>query len=149
MTVKITERGKRGFLLWVRANQPQLYARVKNRLPSGGGLSAFGLVDPATTATPAPVTRSFADTFKDLASVVAQSYLTREQAKGQQKILDAQLARAMAGQPPLDIDAARLNLISPQVNVGMDDSTKKLVTYAALGLGGLYILSQLAKRRGS
>lgn len=146
MTVVVRDRGKRGLLMWYKHNQPALYARIRARLPSDGGLSAFGLVDPATVATPAPVTRSWSDTFKDVLQTVSQGYLTKQQIDAQKKIANIQLQRAAAGQPPLDIDPAQYNL-TPQVAVGVSRDTKQLLIYGAVGLGVLFVLSQAFKAR--
>lgn len=146
MTVIVRERGKRGLLQWYKYNQPALYKRIVARLPADGGLSAFGLVDPATIATPAPPTRSWADTFQSVLQSVGQAYLTAEQVKAQSKIANVQLQRAVNGQPPLDINPAQYGL-TPQVSVGVTTDTKKTVMYVAGGLGLLYVLAQLAKRR--
>jgi hypothetical protein len=145
MTVVVRERGKRGLLQWYKYNQPALYKRIIARLPSEGGLSAFGLVDPATIATPAPPTRSWTDTFQSVLQSVGQAYLTTQQVKAQSQIAKIQLQRASEGKPPLDINPAQYGL-APQVAVGVTDDTKKTVMYVAGGLGLLYVLAQLAKR---
>src|SRR6185436_2661455 len=111
MTVVVTERGKRGLLMWYKANQPALYNKLRARLPSEGGLSAFGLVDPAVIATPAPITRTWADTFKDVLTTVSQGYMTVQQVKAQQKIAHIQLQRAANGPPPLNINPVDYGIV--------------------------------------
>ncbi len=144
MTTLVRERGKRGLLMYYKKNHPQLYARIRARLPDG--ISAFGLSDPASVATEAAPTRSWADNFTDAIKVAAQGYLTVSQAKAQEKIADMQLKRAVAGQPPLNINTADYGL-SPQVSVGVTSDTKQLVIYALAGLAAVYVGSQLLKRR--
>lgn len=144
--VIVRERGKRGLLQWYKYNEPRLYARIVARLPSDGGIAYFGAVDPATVATPAAPTRSWADTFKDVLATVSQGYLTTQQISAQKKIADIQLKRAIAGEPPLAIDPATYGL-TPQVAVGVTRDTKQTVLYVAGGLGLLYLLSQFIKRR--
>jgi hypothetical protein len=58
----------------------------------------------------------------------------------QSKILEINLARAQAGQAP--IDASRL---APGVNVGMTPQTQQFATLALLG-GGALLLYALSKR---
>lgn len=148
MTVRIADRGKRGFLLWVKHNQPGLYEKARGKLPSANGMSAFGAAaDPAAVATPAAASDGWADSIKNVLTSVAQVYLTKEQAKAQNKILDLQLARAQAGQPPLDIDPVRFGVAAPQVNVGVEAATKKMLIVGAGALAVVYVLAQLLKGR--
>lgn len=149
MTVRINDRGKRGFLMWVKHNQPGLYEKIRAKIPAPAGMSAFGLAlaDPASVATPAAASSGWADTLKNLTSSVAQLYLTREQTKAQNRILDLQLQRAMEGKSPLDIDPVKFGVIAPQVQVGVEGQTKQLLIYGGAALALVYVLTQFLKGR--
>lgn len=137
---------------------PELYSEVKRDfsrarastlngvgvLPLPAGLS---VIDPIAVSTQEPATRTFTQTITDIANVFAQGYLTREQAKAQQKILDTQLQLAREGKPPLDIDPSRYGVPGPSVGVGLTEDTKRLLMYGAGFAALLFIGSQVMRRR--
>lgn len=145
----IRATGTRGFLEWLKVNQPAIYARARPHLArqAGGVLAGLGLTDPSTTAAQTPAPRSWADNLRDVVMAASQAYLTREQLKSQGKILDVQLQRAQAGQPPLDIDLQQYGIQPPQVQVGVAGDTLKTVGLIAGGLGLLWLLGSALKGR--
>jgi hypothetical protein len=52
MTVKVNTKGTKGLLLWIKTNQPDLYAYLEPRLKAearkrnGGGMKGFGDITP-------------------------------------------------------------------------------------------------------
>lgn len=140
------DRGGRGFLQWVKANQPRVYRGIANPIKAQPGLKGLGLAVPATdlaVQTPAtPATKSWVDSIKDLAMAAAQTYLTREQLQAQRKVLDIQLQRAQAGQAPLDIDLAQYGL-TPTATVGLAPQTRNLLLWGGLALAAAFILPRV------
>ena len=78
----------------------------------------------------------------------SQAYLTYEQMRAQKKVMDAQLARAQAGLPPLDLNMEQYGLTGPQVSVGLSPTTRTLLIAGAAGLGLVYLLPKLLGKRG-
>lgn len=146
MLVRVKTRGTKGFFEWMQQALPRTYAGVKQELSAAQGAAVglrgvgFVAVEPVKTATEAPVTSSLANTIRDIATVVGQAYLSREQIKAQQNILNLQLQRAQQGLPPLPIDPSTYGLPQPTVGIALDDSTKKLLMYGggALALALLF-----------
>jgi hypothetical protein len=60
----------------------------------------------------------------------------------QKQLLDVQVQRARAGQPPLNVSN-----YAPGINVGVNQDTQKLLVYAALGLGALFVFSTFMKNK--
>lgn len=140
----ITERGQKGFLIWMKKNLPRTYQGIAAELKRTSQLNGLALTaDPALIATPAPATSSFANTLKDLATVYAQSYLTKKQIDAQNQVLNIQLQRAQQGLAPLDINLEQYGLPRPSVAVGVDSDTQKMLLYGGLALAGLWIFSTL------
>ena len=148
-SVKVTATGTRGFLQWLKTNQPAVYAKARPALAkqAGGMLSGLGLTDPATTAAQTPAPASWTDSLKDIVMAASQAYLSREQIKAQGKILDTQIARAQANLPPLDIDLERYGIQAPQVQVGVASGTLKTAGLILGGLGLIYFLGQFVRGR--
>lgn len=157
----ITTPGKKGFLLWMKANQPVLYdayaKRMNTRAGTMKGLRGLGdgtdpynlaVADPVAATTAAPATSNWVDSIKSAFTGVAQIVLGGVQLNNQKKILDMQLQRAQQGLPPLNIDPATYGL-QPTVGVGLSPQTKTFLTYGAIGLGGLWLLNMLMSRRKS
>lgn len=156
----ITEKGGKGFLMWVRANQPRLYAEFlrhyNTQSVSGLGMGAtddpltpsfvYSMSDPAQTAAPAPPTPSWVDSVTNLFKAAGQAFLTKTQVDAQGKLLDTQLARARAGLPPLNIDPSSYGL-QPTVGVGLTSSTQSLLMYGGLAALGVWLLTSLSKHR--
>jgi hypothetical protein len=160
MAKQVTTPGQKGFLLWVKLNQPKLYdayrATLKKNMQTLKGLGDDGspdptappdsAPDPATSAPPAPASSSWADATKNILLSASQVYLAKTQIDNQSKLLDTQLARARAGLPPLNIDPASYGL-QPTIGVGLSSSTQKLVMYGLIGIGALLLLNTVMKHR--
>lgn len=59
----------------------------------------------------------------------------------QRKLFELQLERAKAGLPPIPVDQYGV-----PVSVGIDPATRNLIMYVGIGIGALFLLSQLSKR---
>lgn len=159
MTTVVTETGSKGLLLWLRANQPRLYSEFL-KIWNTNAISGLGAVgdpfdpanypatptDPATTTSTAPTSSGFADLLSNVIKSAASIFLTKAQVDAQGKLLDAQLARAKAGLPPLNIDPANYGL-QTTVGVGLAPATKQLLMYGGIAAGALWLLSMFARRR--
>lgn len=144
---KITATGTRGFLQWLQQNQPAIYRRARPHLvkQAGTALAGLGLTapDPATTAAETAAPKSWTDSLKDIVMAASQAYLSTQQIKTQQKVVDLQLQRAQAGLPPLAIDMQNIGLQPPSVQVGVASDTMKYVLLGVGGLGLLYVLGKV------
>jgi hypothetical protein len=91
---------------------------------------------PAQSAAVSP-SPAWLDTIKNVALTVLQT-------AQQKKVLDLQLARAKAGQPPLDIQDY---MGDASIRGGLDNSTQRMVfiTVGAL-VGGLLLFKVLGRR---
>lgn len=143
--MKITATGTRGFLQWLQVNQPAIYRKARPAIAkqAGSALAGLGLTDPTATASETPAPKSWTDSLKDIVLAASQAYLSTQQIKTQQKVVDLQLQRAQAGMAPLDIDLQRIGLQPPQVQVGVAGDTMKWVLLGVVGLGGLYVLGKV------
>jgi hypothetical protein len=139
-------KGTKGFFIWLRANMPRVYQDVRKEFRDTARLSGIGLADPVATATEAPPSSTLVQTIKDIANIAAQGYLTREQIKAQQQILNLNLQRAQQNLPMLNIDPAQYGL-QPSVGVGLTDDTKQLLLYGGIGIGALWLLSMVTGKR--
>lgn len=133
--------GAKGFLQWLKTNQPKVFAAAKES--RAATLSGFGEVSlNLQTATTAPASSNWASTVKDVLLVASQAYLTKEQVKAQSKLLDTQLKRAQAGLAPLDIDMEQFGV--PRAQVGLDSSTRNMLLFGGIGLGLLLLFRRRA-----
>lgn len=134
--VAVTTPGAKGFFEWMQRALPQTYKGVRREFSSASGVSGMGLVapDPATAASTAPMTPSFMDTIREMAQVAGQAYLTTQQVKAQQQILNVQLDRQARGLAPLAIDPTTYGLPQPSIGISLSPQTQKLVMYGGIGL---------------
>lgn len=133
--------GLPGFAAWLRLRAPHLY---KTARPSLAGLGFAAPTTPGGAAT-AATGQSTMDKLREMLLAASQVYLTREQVKAQQKVIDAQILRAQQGLPPLDINMAQMG-IQPQVGVGVSSDTQKFILIG-LGLAGaIYLLPKVFGR---
>lgn len=142
--------GMRGFFAWMKARNPRLYRVGLPAVTQRAALSGLGITgDSAVAATVAsetgPVAPSLADKIKDILLGVSQAYLTNEQMKAQKRVLDAQLARAQAGLPPLDIDMSQYGM-GPSVGVGLSPQTQTFLMWGLAAAGAIYLVPKLLKR---
>lgn len=170
----ITEKGPKGFLKWLKQDQPKLYAAIAPKLAQmvisakkTNALSGFGdpLTDsltadftvdtsaltnlPAlnidTAASSAPASSSFSTVLQTLIQGAGAALLTKQQLDTAQKVTDIQLQRAQQGLAPLNTSA--LGLPGVGVNVGLSDSTSKLVMYGGLALLAVLLVPKLIGSR--
>lgn len=142
-----TTRGTKGFFIWLKARMPRVYDEVRKEFKDSAQLSGIGLSsDPIAASTQAPASSTLVKTISDIANIAAQAYLTREQIKSQQSILNTNLQRMQQGLAPLDIDPAQYGL-QPSVGVGVTADTKQLLMYGGLGIGALWLLSMVTGSR--
>ncbi len=107
----IKSTGARGYLEWLKMNQPLIYRGISNKLtqPNLSGMGADN-IDPIAIASTAPAQQSWIDNIKQLVQGAASIYLTKTQLDQQSKITDLQLQRARQGLPPLNIDPTSYGL---------------------------------------
>jgi len=142
----IKQSGTAGFLTWLQRAQPWAYEAVKKKLQTQRALSGFAidLTIGAETATPSsPLIQGI----KDVVSVAGQAYLTVQQQRVNNRILDIQLARAQQGLQPLDIDPSQYGVTGPSVNVGLTSDIKKMLIFGAVGFGALMIVLRMTGKR--
>lgn len=144
-------QGTKGYLQYVRRRFPRTYAGMVKQLQESTKLSGLGLVAPSTdiaaTASEERPTSSLARTLTEIAQVAGQVYLTREQVKAQQTILNTNLQRAQQGLPLLDINPAQYGLPAPSVGFGLTgDTTKTLFLLAGIG-GAFWLLTSFVGGR--
>lgn len=167
-TAMINDTGVRGFLKWLRAEQPGLYKKIApaiaEQVPAAfddyhaGGWRVAGLgqsdalvalsVDPGLVAAPTVDVSDAANSGGTSSSVtswissivqgVSSLYLTKKQADIQQQVVNTQLQRAAAGLPPLPTSLANLGV--PQVSVGLSSGTG---TGIAIAVGGALLLGAI------
>lgn len=141
-------RGVRGFFAWLGTVQPQIARAALIKLSRPAVLGDLGITAPTeVTASQAPVAQSTADKIKDIVLGVSQAYLSYEQMRAQKKVLDAQLSRAQAGLPPLDLNMEQYGLTGPQVQVGLSSTTRTLLIAGGVGLGLVYLLPKMLGKR--
>lgn len=137
-------RGMRGFMAWLSDKQPRAYKAVMANLDNGG-LGDLGITADSV-ASDKPASPTWADSIKDIISGVSAAYLTSQQLAAQKKVLDYQLARAKAGQPPANIDLSEYGFTGPSVNVGLTkDTTQTLLIVAAVGVGAFMLMKLVRK----
>lgn len=139
--------GPKGFFAWMRHRQPQLFAHVSPLMKNPATLSGLGFtaIDSvaATTSTEAPAP-GWADRIAEIVKQAGSAYLSINQLRNQQKVMDMQLKRAQQGLPPLDINPAQYGM-QPTVGVGLSPDTKQLVIVGGLALLGVVLLVKFAK----
>lgn len=148
----IKETGGKGLLLWIKANQPKLYAEfLKKRANVASKLNGLGntsltlgnlTLDPISTAPVGAPPPAWLSAVQQTLTGAAQVYLTAQQLSAQKKVMDLQIERARQGLAPLDIDPMRYGL-SPTVGVGISPDTKKFLMWGGLGLLALLVLKKL------
>lgn len=95
--------------------------------------TAINAVAPNTTTVISQVAtpgEAWYDTLARALPMVAATYQ-------QKQILGVQMDRAKAGLPPLD-----MSQYAAGVNIGLSPDTSKLILYAALGIGAMFLLSR-------
>lgn len=149
MSLPGNPRGMRGFFAWLGTVQPAIARAAYIKLARPSVLGDLGITAPdVVTTSQAPVAQSVADKVKDIVLGVSQAYLGYQQMRAQSKVLDAQLARAQAGLPPLDLNMEQYGLTGPQVSVGLSPTTRTLLIAGAVGLAAVYLLPKMLGKRG-
>lgn len=127
--------GVKGLLQWIRREHPSAYASMVRERPqllrAADGLDGLG----AAGATASLV---------DKANQIAASVLPFLQLSAQRKLLNAQVARAKQGLPPLDISQVQL----PATRVEVDAGTNVASIGRWVGIGALGLVAFLALRAG-
>lgn len=141
--------GLKGFFLWLQSHNPRLYAvampGIRSPSLSGLGLTADAAQIPVAAQETGAVKPSITDRIREILAVAAQTYLTAQQVKAQQKVLDMQLQRAQSGLPPLDIDMAAYGAV-PSAQVGLSADTRSLLMWGAAALAAVYLVPKFFKR---
>ena len=139
----ITVPGAKGFLLYFKQAQPQIYAELLKRL---GSQSLSGLGDLVDTTPATPPSNTWSDTLSKLLTSASQVYIAKNQLDAQNKIIDTQLARAKQGLPPLNINPAQYG-ITPTVSVGVAPGLQTMLLWGGLGIAGIFLISSFMKHR--
>lgn len=142
--------GMRGFFAWMAQRNPRLYQVGLPAIKQRSALAGLGITGPSAevasvVSETGPVAPSLADKIKDILLGVSQAYLTNEQMRAQKKVLDAQLARAQAGLPPLDIDMSKYGM-GPSVGVGLSLQTQSFLMWGLAAAGAIYLVPKLLRR---
>lgn len=120
-----------GTVIWMDDESGEYIAEDAYYIPVGGGDA------PSIGQEP-----SLLDKLFSVGQRTAELWLSYDARKDMQ---DLNLERAKKGLAP--IDAARyMQMTAPQVQVGVARDTQQLLIYGAVGVGALYLISQLAKR---
>lgn len=136
--------GYRGFILWMAQTHPKLYNMVKATEPNAvqqieNSQWPGHVLSGDDDATPP---QSMLDRLVATITAAGGALLPLIQ---QQKILKIQLARAKAGQPPLDVGA----YVDPNqgVNFGINPGTQKTLLYLGASLALAFVVPKLLGRR--
>jgi hypothetical protein len=140
--VKVKPAAARQFVQWVKLNVPALYNDAVRRQQNTRTLGAVTAKPDAVSTGDGPLDKLLT-TIQTLAPV----YL---QARAQKDVLDVQMDRMRAGLPPL-----RATDYAPAVQIGVDpnlisdagERLKPFLIYGGLALAGLFVFSQLSRRR--
>lgn len=152
--LSVNSYGARGFFEWMKKAQPGLYSQFKRKFqPAGLGdiwdevaRTSTSSLDPATTASNAPMQSGVASSIKDIVLGIGQAYLTKNQVDAQNKILNIQLDRAQRNLPPLNIDPSTYGL-QPTIRAGLAPDTQKLFIYGGAALLGVMLFGSYFKHR--
>ncbi len=85
---------------------------------------------------------SVLDSFLNTGQRALELWLSYDARKDMQ---DLNLQRAAQGLPPVDA-SSYMRMTAPQVQFGVASDTQKMLMYGAIGLGAVFVLSQLIKR---
>lgn len=171
MATQITDTGVRGFLKWLKVEQPGIYKQVAPKVSAqvpaafndyhAGNWKIAGLgqsdalqqlsLDPSLVSAPTvdvsdaadagATSTSITDWIGNIVKGVSTLYMTKKQADIQQQVVNTQLARAAAGLPPLSQSLANLGV--PQVNVGLQGSTGTMLLVGAGIVAAIFVLPKL------
>jgi hypothetical protein len=142
----IREKPAERFLAWVKLAHPRLFAAAVQR----AGVTANGNGARLGQVAPAP-TQSALDRVLSAITTLAPAFL---QAKAQKDLLEVQLDRARNNLPPLDPTQ-----YAPAVQVSVSPASaaaaasaagaaaRPYLIWGAVGLGVLFVVTQLQKRR--
>ena len=122
--------GAKGLLQWVSKAHPKAYANLKRTQPDliASTAQLSGLGDATSTVS-------------DKVTQIANAVLPFLQLNAQRKLLNAQVSRAKAGLPPLDVSNMQLPASRVEFDAGNNISRfAKYGAIAGLGLLGLYIV---------
>lgn len=173
----IVDTGVRGFLKWLKQEQPGLYPKIATKIADAvpgafsdyhmGGWRVAGLgqsdalmaLSVDTSLVPAPTVdvsdaanngstaSSLTNTISSIVSGISSLYMTKKQADIQQQVVNTQLQRAAAGLPPLPTSIANLGV--PQVSVGLSAGTGTGIAIAAAVAIALAALGVFGGRRSA
>jgi hypothetical protein len=139
------------FLMWLRQYNPKIYDYVLNQAsaraaPSGlAGLGQTSFWDSITSAV-SGLTKSIAAAVPSAVQAAGAIIPAIQNAQVQQKVLDVNLARAQAGQAP--IDASKIVSTAPTATVAVGTTPGvQYAIYAGLGLLGLWLVTSLLKKK--
>lgn len=144
MTPPVKPAAAQKFIAWVRTAHPKLYAAAERRANAPRTLGALSKEEAkaGTTTTPGAFDR-IVTAITSLAPQIVQ-------ARAQRDVLEVQLERMRQGLPPLSATqyAPGLQLsVDPSMYAPGLEAMKPWLIWGGLGLVGVFVVSQLAKRR--
>lgn len=166
--MEIQNTAVKQFATWLQAKHPDIYAKAQPmvagyqptaqqqakyraaqaKYAAYKGLSGLGADTlPSINAPQSPTVTPDATTgwLNSLTNAIQQILPVAAATYSQKQLIDLNIARANAGLPPVDSSA-----VSPQVNVGVSSqvgSMANTLIYGALGLGALFVISSMMKKR--
>lgn len=142
--------GIKGYMAWIQSKNPRLFRvameRVRNPSLAGLGFSGDAGQVAEAAATAAPTTPSVAQKLRDILLAAGQTYLTVEQVRAQQKVLDMNLKRAQQGLAPLDVNLPQYGFTGASASVGLESGTQKFLLLALAAAGAFYLIPKLIRR---
>lgn len=119
--------------------------------PQSPTVSGAPTADPASVAPTSAPSASLSSILTNIASAVGGVLLTKNQLNMQNTVLNAQLAQAKAGRPPLNLSGVNqlLQTAGPTVNFGLSPNTQQMLLWGGAILGGFLLLGSLAKGRSA
>lgn len=160
--MNIQETGIRGYLKWLKGDQPDVYRTIAPHIAQlapeafsnfeqsqamgalmGGTTTLFDSIDewgsPSTdvalAANDGSSSPSTTSTISNLVGAVAQIYLAKNQVDTLRQVNDMQLQRAQNGLPPLPTSSLQLGV--PTITVA---ASKSIMTGAGLAVGALVLV---------
>jgi hypothetical protein len=155
--MNITDTGLRGYLKWLKRDQPGLYQLIAPHLAQqvpeafsdfeqsramgtlmGLGEDTSQAADVADAANSGASTPTVTSLISNLVGAASQIFLAKSQVDTLKEVNQIQLQRAQMGLSPLNTSSLSLGI--PQVNVGLSQGTMTGGGIAIAVLGGLGLL---------
>lgn len=145
-TARISARGARGMLQWIKRAHPAVYAKLERSRPEliDEAKALGGLAATPAAAAAAP---SLAERAANVAQAVSSAVLPFLQLDSQRRLLRAQTERAIRGEPPLDV--TNLQLPSTRVDIEAGPDTRKALLIGGGAIALMIAIAFFGRRRRS